>query len=131
MEWIQSEVFNTRKLYNYRISIWCIRRSGQDVTFACKSTNNFTSEEIGYGTAVKPECDVLEGNLIELIPKMMEQNRSIQGSFPESARIHIAGENIAFHLTHSGCNTLIISEFDDFSEQQIDFIFANYDRNHS
>lgn len=116
----------TTTVYQFGIS----EETGNIVTFAYRSTNNFTSEEIGYGTGVKPECDVLEGNLIELIPKMMEQQRSIQGSFPESTRIHIGGEIIAFHLTHSGCNTFKISEFDDFSEQ-MDFIFANYDRYHS
>lgn len=116
----------TTTVYQFGIS----EETGRITSFAYRSTNNFISEEIGYGTGVKPVCDVLEGNLFELIPKMMEQQRSIQSSFPKTTRIHIGGEIIALHLTNNGCNTFKIGEFDDFSEQT-DFIFTNYERNHS
>lgn len=116
----------TTTVYQFGIS----EETGNIVSFAYRSTNNFISEKIGYGTGVKPECDVLEGDLLELIPQMMEQQRSIQDSTPKSERIYIGGEIIAFHLTNNGCNTFKINEFDDFSEQ-LELIFANYDRNQS
>ncbi|MHA6964003.1 hypothetical protein [Zobellella denitrificans] len=100
------------------------------VGFAYRSTNNFMSEEVGYGTGVKPECDILEGNLIELLPVMMKQQRLIQNSAPKNERVYIGGEIIAFHLTANGCNTFKVSEFDDFSEH-VASIFENYESNKS
>ena len=116
----------TTTLYQFGIS----EKTGQVVSFAYRSTNNFVSEELNYGTGVKPECTIMEGNLIDSIPEMMVQQRTIQNSAPKSERIYIGGEIIAFHLTSNGCNTFKISEFDDFSEQTA-FIFDNYKNNQS
>lgn len=64
-----SESFTTT-VYQFGIS----EETEGVVGFAYRSTNNFMLEEIGYGTVVKPECDVLEGDLIESLPKMMNNN---------------------------------------------------------
>lgn len=114
----------TTTVYQFGIS----EETGKIVNFAYRSTNNFISEELGYGTGVKPECDVLQGKLVELIPVMMQQQRSIQSAKPESERIYIGGEIIVFHLTSNGCNTFKIGAFDDFSEQEAS-IFENFASN--
>ncbi|HCH1012784.1 TPA: hypothetical protein NKP47_004542 [Vibrio parahaemolyticus] len=99
--------------------------SGQIVSYAYRSTSNFESELLQYGTAVKPECSVPTGNLIELIPHMMEEQREIQNTKPENERVYIGGEVFAYYLTPSGCNCLKLAEFDNFEEQQQQ-IFDNY-----
>ncbi len=116
----------TTTVYQFGIS----EETGKVVSFAYRSTNNFVSEELGYGTGVKPECDVQEGNLFELIPGMMKQQRDIQSTAPKSERIYIGGEIFAFHLSKNGCNTLKMGEFEDFSIQETS-IFEQFTSNQS
>ena len=120
-----SESFTTT-VYQFGIS----EETEGVVGFAYRSTNNFMSEEIGYGTVVKPECDVLEGDLIESLPKMMKQQRLFQNSAPKNERVYIGGEIIAHHLTANGCNTFKVSEFDDFSEH-LASMFKHHESNKS
>ncbi|MDP1249962.1 hypothetical protein Q6312_28840, partial [Klebsiella pneumoniae] len=65
---------------------------------------------------VKPECKILEGNLIEIIPLMMQEQREIQESQPKESRIYIGGEINVMHLTENACNTFKIGEFPDFRQ---------------
>lgn len=104
----------TTTVYHFGIS----EESKNIVSFAYRSTNEFRSEAIQYGTAVKPECTILEGNLIENIPLMMQEQREIQESQPRESRIYIGGEIYLMHLTEQGCNTFKIGEFQDFKKHQ-------------
>ncbi|EOE5319333.1 hypothetical protein ACKGF9_001389 [Providencia rettgeri] len=86
--------------------------------YAFRSTNKFVCERLSYGTAVKPECDILEGNLFDLIPTMMQQQRSIQMAMPESKRVYIGGEIFAIHLTDGKATYYKLAEFEDYRQMQ-------------
>lgn len=88
------------------------------VTFVYRSTNNFESEQLPFGTAVKPGCKVLDGNLFENLQTMMEEQRTIQDSLPDNERIYIGGEIYCMYLTRAGCNISKAGEFPEFKEQQ-------------
>lgn len=98
--------------------------TGKVVSYAYRSTNNFKSESLVYGTAVKPDCTILEGNLIEIIPVMMNEQRHLESQKPDHERIQIGGEIILYHLTNNGCNCFKIGEFDDYRSQQ-DYLLLN------
>ena len=104
----------TTTVYHFGIS----EETKKIVSFAYRSTNEFRSEAIQYGTAVKPECKILEGNLIEIIPLMMQEQREIQESQPKESRIYIGGEINVMHLTENACNTFKIGEFPDFRQHR-------------
>jgi hypothetical protein len=87
-------------------------------TFVYRSTNDFQSESIGYGTGVKPECKILEGNLVETIPLMMAEQRRIQDATDANIRIYIGGEIQVIHLDLNGCKFFKIGEFEDFRSHQ-------------
>lgn len=98
------------------------------VSFVYRSTNNFVSEELAYGTGVKPECSVVPGgNLIELIPSMMEEQRQIQGRSEDQKKIHIGGEIYALHLTRHSCSSFKMGEFSDF-KSHANQIFWNHEK---
>lgn len=97
-------------------------------SFAYRSTNDFKSEQLEYGTYVKPECRVLDGNLLEIIPNMMLEQREIQSNEPAEERVYIGGEIYAFHLTQNGCNIFKLGEFPDFKNQEKE-IELNFSRN--
>lgn len=99
--------------------------SGEIVGFAYRSANNFTSEQLQHGTGVKPECSVLDGNLFETIPLMMQEQREIQESLPKNERVYIGGEIFAIHLTSNGCSTQKLGEFPDYKDN-LKSIFENY-----
>lgn len=87
---------------------------GKVKAFAYRSKDNFVSESIGYGTAVKPECEVIEGDVLQAVPKMMEQQRMIQNQIGVGKKIFIGGEIFAYHLTEGGCNIFSLGKFQDF-----------------
>ncbi|GHC04529.1 hypothetical protein [Providencia stuartii] len=88
------------------------------VAFAFRSLNNFKCERLPYGTAVKPECEILEGNLIENIPTMMQMQRDIQKNQPEDSRIYIGGEVRAIHLEKDKATYYNLGEFNDYQENK-------------
>lgn len=90
---------------------------GAMVSFAYRSTNDFQSELLGYGTAVKPACAVPDGNLIDHVESMMREQRASQGNTPLDNRIHIGGEGIAMHLTQACCTTWPLFRFEDCAQQ--------------
>ena len=92
--------------------------SGEIISFAYRSKNNFVSETLGYGTGVKPECSVPEGDLMALIPDMMNEQREIQNKEPLESRVYIGGEIYAFYLSNDGCNCIKLGEFDEYKLQE-------------
>ncbi|EEW2545476.1 hypothetical protein GXH09_08990 [Escherichia coli] len=99
--------------------------TGKTVSYAYRSTNDFKSESLGYGTGVKPDCTILEGNLVDIIPTMMNEQRYLESKKPVHERIYIGGEIILYHLTEKGCNCFKIGEFDDYKTQQ-DNLLSNF-----
>lgn len=90
------------------------------IGFAYRSENNFISEKIGYGgTGVKPNCEIIEGNLFETIPLMMFEQRKNQESLPNNERVYIGGEIYSIHLTKKTCVTEKLSEFFDYKKSLI------------
>ena len=88
--------------------------------YAYRSVNNFESEKLGYGTAVKPECSLPKGDLIQSLPVMMEEQRSIQLSLPKESRLFIGGEIQVLHLTKNGCESYMVYRFSDFKKNESD-----------
>ncbi|MEO9589441.1 MAG: hypothetical protein ABJ360_05025 [Roseobacter sp.] len=113
----------TTTVYQFGIS----EEDNKVVSFAYRSTNNFESEQLPYGTGVKPECNVPEGNLIEVIPSMMHEQRSREASKPAEARLYIGGEIFAHYLTKDECRCFSLGEFEGFEANQRR-IFENYDK---
>ncbi|OCJ22618.1 hypothetical protein [Serratia sp. 14-2641] len=87
--------------------------TGDVTVFAYRSTNSFMSERLGYGTAVKPDCKIIDGNLMETIPSMMSEQRRLQESMPIESRIYIGGDIIAIMLTKDECRYFKLGEFPD------------------
>jgi hypothetical protein len=104
---------STTTVYHFGFS----EDSGEIAAFAYRSTNNFVSERLAYGTGVKPECSVPEGNLYEHLQTMMLEQRSIQAGIPASERIYIGGEAMAIHLTAEACTYSTLFAFPDFHDQ--------------
>lgn len=89
--------------------------TGEVVTFAYRSKNDFSSERIPYGLACKPDCSVPDGDdLTALIRPMMEEQREIQSKIPADERIYIGGEANAIRLTPDGCRQWTLFRFADF-----------------
>jgi hypothetical protein len=83
--------------------------------YAYRSENDFTSEPLKYGLAVKPECTVPDNfELPRDIRTMMDGQRAIQRSFPSKKRIYIGGEIQIHHLMRAGFNVYRLDRFDDF-----------------
>lgn len=120
LEYSLSEDFTTT-VYQFGIS----EINDKVVSFAYRSTNDFESEQLQYGTAVKPKCRVPEGNLIELIPSMMEEQRDIQENLPKESRLYIGGEIYALCLTAEGCNSFKLGQFKDYETHKRK-IFENH-----
>lgn len=104
----------TSTVYHFGFS----EETGELVSFAYRSTNEFESERLQHGVAVKPECTVPTGNLIEHLEAMMVEQRQIQAGKPINERIHIGGEAHAIHLTKSACTFSCLFHFPDFADQQ-------------
>lgn len=116
----------TTTVYQFGLS----EDSGEMVGFAYRSQNNFISERLEYGIGVKPECSIPEGNLLEHIETMMNEQREIQSTVPASERVYIGGEAVALHLTKDGCRMWRLFEFPDFRANQ-NAIFREYERDRS
>lgn len=87
-------------------------------TFVYRSVNNFASETIGYGTAVKPECDLVESeNIIDAITQMMNQQKAIQDTKPASERLYIGGEIQVIIIEKDKARFSKIGELPGFKEQ--------------
>jgi len=100
------------------------------ISFAYRSINDFKSEKLEYGTGVKPECSVPEGNLFDLIPSMMQEQRERQEILPKNERLYIGGEIFALYLTADGCQSINLGRFPDFKQHER-AIFKNFEEKHS
>ncbi|HCG8192241.1 MULTISPECIES: hypothetical protein [Vibrio harveyi group] len=114
---------STTTIYQFGIS----EESGEVVSFAYRSSNNFQSEQLQFGTGVKPPCTVLEGNLLDIIPDMMAEQKKNESEKPPSERVYIGGEIIALVLTKEGCNHIKLGEFEDFVSDEKS-IFKNFSK---
>lgn len=108
----------------YQFGISEVNRRVQ--SFVYRSENEFESESLEYGTVVKPECRIPEGNLFQLIPSMMAEQRENQEKLPNDERIYMGGEIYALYLTSEGCNTIKLGQFNDFEDHERT-IFHNYE----
>ncbi len=110
----------TTTVYHFGVA----ETSGEITAFAYRSTNDFRSERLSEGLAVKPECEVPEGNILENIEAMMLDQRRIQAEKPIEQRVHIGGEANAILLTPEGCQHWSMFQFPDFAEQ-VDIAYSN------
>ena len=94
--------------------------------YAHRSTNDFKPEPLQYGTGTKPQCKLPEEEyeLVEIIPNLMEKQRSEQKTIPEAERVYIGGEIFALHLTDKGCCSFKIGQFEDY-QQDRGYIYEN------
>lgn len=110
------------KVYQFGIS----EVTNRVASFLYRSDNGFESEEVGYGTAVFPDCSIPHGNIIQAIPDMMSEQRDNQLELPKDSRLSIGGEIYGLYLSDDGCNSFKIGEFDDYDAQQR-AVFGKYD----
>lgn len=88
-------------------------------TYAYRSANNFESERIGYGLAVKPECQVDEDWVLPRdFRPLMDAQRRVQASKPASERVYIGGEITVHHMTKDGFSTWTADRFPDYSDDE-------------
>jgi len=84
-------------------------------SYAYRSENDFRSERLAYGVAVKPECKVPDFyNFPQDMRTMMEEQRQTQQARPKDKRVYIGGEILIHHLTSDGFNVYPLGCFDDF-----------------
>jgi hypothetical protein len=101
--------------------------TGEVCTIAYRSKNTFEPEFLDYGLAVKPQCNILDGDWEDIVPTMMRQQCELQTKIPTDERVYIGGEMITYMLSNSGCSTFKIGEFEDFN-QHIKDIFEKFDK---
>lgn len=112
----------TTTVYHFGFS----EESDQMLGYAYRATSDFESEPIPYGCGRKPECTLPEdGNLVEKLQEMMDEQRFIQSRRPENKRLYIGGHAIGMHLNCDGCNIFRVFEFDDYQEH-LDEIVLNH-----
>jgi hypothetical protein len=112
----------TTTVYHFGLS-----EADEVCSFAYRSTNNFSSERLQYGTGTKPACALPTVNVIEDLRLMMNEQRATEAQKPAEKRVYIGGECIAMHLTKAACNVWSAFKFEDY-EQQLESIFLNYSR---
>jgi hypothetical protein len=99
-------------------------------TYAYRSYNNFRSETLPYGMAVKPECEVPEVyQLPSDVKRMMDSQRTIQASLPKNERIYIGGQIMIHHLTDQGYSIYPFTEFADY-ELNEQAMYENFEKVH-
>ena len=111
----------TTTVYQFGIS----EEDDRVVSFAYRSTSDFESEQLQYGYGLKPECTIPEGNFIEALPQMMEEQRRNQEALPREERLYIGGEIQVLYLTADGCRSFKVDQFPDFEAHQR-AIFENH-----
>lgn len=111
----------TATIYHFGLS----ETSGQMVHFAFRSTHDFEAEELVHGVGAKPDCTLpQEGEMYQLVPMMMEEQRRLQAERPTGDRIHIGGDAMAIHLTREGCRQHLLFRFHDYDEHAAAIVAA-------
>ncbi|MEA9796195.1 hypothetical protein VDG07_12720 [Xanthomonas campestris pv. raphani] len=100
----------TTTIYHFGIS----EVTGKVVAYAFRSKSGFTSETLPHGTATKPGVPVPDGNLIQNIEAIMQQQRDVEEGSSSTDRIHIGGQAIAIHLTAKQCTHQVLFHFNDY-----------------
>lgn len=96
--------------------------------FAYRSTNDFESEELPYGTGVKPPCALPDTNdFVEAVRTTMIEQRLAEDLKPDGQRVYIGGECVILHLTRGSCSVAKAFQFDDY-QQQLRDVFGALDR---
>jgi hypothetical protein len=115
--------YSTTTVYAFGFS----EEDNQVVSYAYRSTNNFKSEKIPYGTATKPGCSIPDGefNLDEIVPKLMHLQRDNQLTLSPDERVYIGGEINCLYLNRNNCTTYKLYTFPDYAEQ-VKFALANF-----
>lgn len=113
----------TTTIYHFGFS----ETSNKICSFAYRSEKSFLSDPISYGIGIKPPCEIPENTTFPNdLKTLMEKQRKIQGSLPNSQRVYIGGEIQVIHLTLQGFNIYTFGRFDDYSETS-NVIFDNYE----
>jgi hypothetical protein len=89
------------------------------VSFRYRSTEDFASEGMEYGTLVKPDCTLPADDLFDHIPAMMLEQRQREAQKPPGERVYIGGEIWALHLTRERCVSFCMGKFEDYDQQRI------------
>jgi hypothetical protein len=111
----------TTTVYHFGFS-----EEGSIHSFAYRSVNDFVSETLPYGIGIKPECNSVENlEFPKDIKRIMNEQRAIQLSRPESERVYVGGKIQIHHLTKSGFIVYAHDQFDDFEPTQ-QAIYENY-----
>lgn len=85
--------------------------------FAYRSTTDFESEPLPYGTRAKPDCSFPnEGNIVQHLRPMMMEQRTIQETLPLGEQLYIGGECVVMLLTKDSCTTANLFRFDDYDD---------------
>jgi hypothetical protein len=88
-------------------------------SFAYRSTNDFRSERIQYGLAVKPECTVPDNCCLPRdIKMMMSDQRAVQESRPDDQRVYIGGEIVVHHLSGDGLSICTLDRFEEYARDE-------------
>lgn len=108
----RSEIAPTATIYCFGVTSDRLVRA-----YAYRSTSNFAAEELqAGGTYFKPPCQPpVEGkSFLAEIPRMMNEQRSLQSTEPLSSQLHIGGEIAVMVLTADGCHATTLGRFDDY-----------------
>lgn len=91
--------------------------SGDMVGYAYRSENGFKSEQLVYGTGIKPPCKLPEGfQFKDDVKRLMEEQRRVQAAFTAGSRVCIGGEIIVIHQTKKGFEVFTAGKFDDYTD---------------
>ena len=104
----------TTTIYHFGVTT-----ADQVVAYAYRSANDFRSEPLEPGTGIKPKASMPEGDLLEGIRAIMDEQRRLQEAAPAATRLYIGGEAIATYLTPAECRHWTLFRFSD-ADQQLD-----------
>jgi hypothetical protein len=87
--------------------------------FKYHSGNGFASEELPYGTAIKPEGTYYQSpDIFQTVIMTMKSQKLYQEQVPIEKRLGIGGEILLYTLDHRGFNAASIYKFDDYQEMK-------------
>lgn len=91
--------------------------TGKIKRFAYRSTDDFKSVELQSGWLYKPECHIPDGNdVLDIIKKMMFEQRAIQDDKPGSERVYIGGQINIIILERDCVRQMTIADFPDLPD---------------
>jgi hypothetical protein len=113
---------NTSTVYHFGFS----EATGSVRSFVYRSTNDWRSEQLDYGLGLKPECTIPDNfRFPEDIRTMMDEQRAIQRSRPDSQRVYIGGQIQVHCLSQDGYAVWTLGRFDDYDADELG-IYENF-----